>query len=38
VTLDDKGEISNVINDTGGATRPASKGKPRVIRKVTEYP
>ncbi|MEO6910272.1 MAG: coagulation factor 5/8 type domain-containing protein [Edaphobacter sp.] len=38
VSLDDKGEISNVINDTGGATRPISKTKPRVIRKVTEYP
>jgi hypothetical protein len=38
VTLDDKGEISNVINDTGGATKPASKTSPRVIRKVTEYP
>jgi hypothetical protein len=34
VALDDKGEISNVINDTGGATAI----RPRVIPKVTDYP
>jgi hypothetical protein len=35
VALDDKGEISNVINDQGGAT---TTGKPRVTPKVTTYP
>ncbi len=34
VSLGDKGEISNVINDTGGPTQL----NPRVDRKVTEYP
>jgi hypothetical protein len=34
VCLGDKGEISNVINDTGGATAI----NPRVDRKVTDYP
>ncbi|WP_263367028.1 coagulation factor 5/8 type domain-containing protein [Edaphobacter bradus] len=34
VALDDKGEISNVINDAGGAAVP----KPRVTPKVTSYP
>jgi hypothetical protein len=38
VSLDDKGEISNVINDTGGAATAGTKTKPRVIRKVTTYP
>lgn len=38
VSLDDKGEISNVINDTVGAATAATKTKPRVIRKVTAYP
>jgi hypothetical protein len=35
VALDNLGEISNVINDTGG---PAKTGKPRVEPKVTEFP
>jgi hypothetical protein len=35
VALDDKGEISNVINDQGGAT---TTGKPRVTPKVTAFP
>jgi len=35
VALDDKGEISNVINDQGGA---ATTTKPRVTPKVTVYP
>ncbi len=34
VALDDKGEISNVINDTGGPTSI----HPRVLPKVTEFP
>ena len=34
VALDDKGEISNVINDRGGPTST----KPRVTPKVTNYP
>ncbi len=34
VALDDKGEISNVINDKGGAT----KIHPRVTPKLAEYP
>jgi len=34
VCLDDKGEISNVINDAGGATSI----RPRVTPKVTTYP
>jgi hypothetical protein len=34
VALDDKGEISNVINDAGGPTSI----KPRVTPKVTSYP
>ena len=38
VSLDDKGEISNVINDTGGAATAGTKTRPRVIRKVTIYP
>jgi len=35
VALDDKGEISNVINDQGGAT---TTGQQRVTPKVTVYP
>jgi hypothetical protein len=34
VCLDDKGEISNVINDAGGPTSI----HPRVTPKVTRYP
>ena len=34
VCLEDRGEISKVINDTGGATQV----HPRVDRKVTDYP
>ncbi len=34
VALDDKGEISNVINDKGGPTSL----QPRVLPKVTEFP
>jgi hypothetical protein len=35
VALDDKGEISHVINDQGGA---ATTKQPRVTPKVTQYP
>jgi hypothetical protein len=35
VALDNLGEISNVIDDTGG---PTSTGKPRITPKVTEFP
>jgi len=35
VALDNLGEISNVIDDVGGAATP---GKPRVDAKVTEFP
>jgi hypothetical protein len=34
VALDDKGEISNVINSTGGPARP----QPRTTPKVTDFP
>jgi len=35
VALDNLGEISNVIDDVGGAAKP---GKPRTDAKVTEFP
>jgi hypothetical protein len=35
VAIDDKGEISNVINDTGGPTAVAPH---RVTPKVTNFP
>jgi len=35
VALDNLGEISNVIDDAGGAT---TTGKARVTPKVTEFP
>jgi hypothetical protein len=35
VALDNLGEISNVIDEVGGAT---STGKPRITPKVTEFP
>lgn len=38
VALDDKGEITNVINDQGGAATTAGPGKPRETPKVTVYP
>jgi hypothetical protein len=34
IALDDKGEITHVINDTGDAARP----KPRTTPRVTEFP
>jgi hypothetical protein len=35
VALDNLGEISNVIDDVGGAAKP---GRPRVEPKVDEFP
>jgi len=38
VALDDKGEITNVINDKGGPALPRKPGKPLSTPKVTVFP
>lgn len=38
VALDNLGEISNVIDGTGGAAKPAAKPKPRVTPRVELFP
>jgi len=38
VALDDKGEITNVINDKGGPAQPRQPGKPMTTPKVTVFP
>ena len=38
VALDDKGEISHVIDDEGGAATPRSKEKPRNVPKLDIFP
>jgi hypothetical protein len=38
VALDNKGEISNVVNDKGGPALPRRPGKPRTTPKMTVFP